>query len=296
MISEVADYLADFEFIAPCLDIREIPGTAMLEIDPFYFYWISMFVTSIRHVHDDEDAPMYAAMPHLSAARNVLENFCTSKMQRVFPESSQKAKEIIAIIDKVLPKIPPEGRLPDWMPLEETIKLKHTIEVFGSILKTESKHRYVICVEDQRCLSAYTLIENIESCFPEAAWKIISREAKREFAESGRALSLERYTASGFHALRGVECVIRQYLVALTGSQPTKRDWGTYIQTLKSAGADPKLLAVLDNIRTLDRNPLMHPEDWLDIDDAIAIFNSSHTAITRLADGITKTQNKSATP
>jgi hypothetical protein len=45
---------------------------------------------------------------------------------------------------------------------------------------------------------------------------------------------------------------------------------------------------VLENIRTLDRNPLMHPEIWLDIDEAIAVFTVSQTAIVRLVAGIKK--------
>jgi len=48
------------------------------------------------------------------------------------------------------------------------------------------------------------------------------------------------------------------------------------------------MVAVLDNIRSLERNPLMHPEDWLDIDDAIGIFTLCQTAVTRLVTDIKK--------
>lgn len=96
------------------------------------------------------------------------------------------------------------------------------------------------------------------------------------------AWSFERYTGAGFHCLRGVECVIRQCIVRLTGSLPVKRDWGSYIDILRRNNVDPKTLSILDNIRSLSRNPLMHPEERLDIDEAIEILNISHSATVRL--------------
>jgi hypothetical protein len=157
-----------------------------------------------------------------------------------------------------------------------------------STLQNEARHGYVLKVEDQRCLSSHTLMEKIETCFAPNVWTVINDDAKRELGECGKCLALERYTGAGFHALRGVECVIRQFILLSTGSLPLKRDWGSYIRVLTDNGATASLVAVLDNIRTLNRNPLMHPEDWLDADDAIGIFTISQTAIVRLVDGITR--------
>ncbi|HWZ43822.1 MAG TPA: hypothetical protein VNW97_10110 [Candidatus Saccharimonadales bacterium] len=268
---------------------HEISGDQMVELDIFYFYRLSMSVSSLTRIYDEGDVPISVAGPHLRLAKMALESLSTKLMQRVFPDSTSKAHEIVNIINRILPRTPSSPTVYEpYIPAVEILRIRQAISTFTIALETESKHRYVICVEDQRCLSAYTLVEKIEMCFPPEAWNTIDQHAKREFEESGKALSLERYTAAGFHALRGVECVIRQYLIDLTGSQPAKRDWGHYIQMLKQAGVDANLIAVLDNIRTLNRNPLMHPEDWLDIDDAIGVFNISHTAIARLAEGIQK--------
>jgi hypothetical protein len=129
-------------------------------------------------------------------------------------------------------------------------------------------------------------VEQIENCFSPESWSVIEASAKKEFEESGKCLAVERYTAAGFHSLRGVECVIRQYIVELAGNLPKKRDWGHYIEVLRQHGADASLVAVLDNVRSLERNPLMHPEDWLNIDDAIAIFMISQSAVARLVSDI----------
>jgi hypothetical protein len=102
--------------------------------------------------------------------------------------------------------------------------------------------------------------------------------------EAGFCLAFERYTASGFHALRGIEYEIRDY-VQLATRKPIResdRNWGAYIRTLTSNDASSKLLTLLNDIKNLDRNPLIHPEHWLDIDQAVQIFCSAQTALDRL--------------
>jgi hypothetical protein len=50
-------------------------------------------------------------------------------------------------------------------------------------------------------------------------------------------------------------------------------------RTLKVGGADGKVTALLDNVRTLHRNPLMHPDDWLSEDEAVELFCICQTAL-----------------
>jgi len=236
----------------------------------------------------------------LALARVAIEKFNdeAEPLTRGFPRAADKARGLLAAINAVLPPVG-SPLLPDLSSKILTESEVQRIHAFHSAifptLRDESMHSYVVKFEDQRCLSSYTLVEKIESCFPPHCWDIIDKSAKREFEECGRCLSMERYTASGFHALRGVECVIRQYILALTSSLPRKRDWGSYIDVLQQSGADTSAVVVLDNIRTLERNPLMHPEDWLDVDDAVGIFNISTTAVVRLAGGIKKTQKRNVT-
>jgi hypothetical protein len=74
----------------------------------------------------------------------------------------------------------------------------------------------------------------------------------------------------------------------LSKEQPKKRDLGAYLDTLRDCGLDAKAISVLHNIRALERNPLMHPEDYLSQDDAINIFNISVAAFDRLIVGVGK--------
>lgn len=273
--------------------MRHVRGSRMIEVDIYSFFWLGG-TTSVMQLLQS-GVPLSVASARLAFARVALENLQSHPAARLLPETSRTIAELLALINNLLPPDGTQGRIPDRQLVNEISNADRLISDLFRYMRDETKHLYLLCVEDQRCLSAFTLIEKIESCFPEKAWKRIDKDAKREFDESGKCLAVERYTGAGFHSLRGVECVIRQWIQEVTGSLPRKRDWGHYCEVLKQNGADPSLVAVLDNIRTLERNPLMHPEDWLEVDDAIGIFNLSHTAIARLMSDL-ESKKPSAVP
>jgi hypothetical protein len=96
-------------------------------------------------------------------------------------------------------------------------------------------------------------------------------------------LAFEGYTAAGFHAVRAVEAELRTLLIQVQGGRAlTKRDWGYYVECLQRAGVDDKLVGSIDQIRKAERNPLMHPEDVLEIDDAVSLWCICQAAINRL--------------
>jgi hypothetical protein len=265
----------------------------MVEVNVYWFYWLSMSIYPLHTVQ--EGAPFSMVGGSLGLARVALESFQGDESARAFPRTLAKVNEIITCINGMIPAVPP---LPNDRAITpyEAANLRNGVNALTSTLRDEATHNYILCVEDQRCFSSYALVEKIETCFAKDSWRVIEKAAKREFEEAGKCLAIERYTGSGFHALRGVECVIRQCIVEMTGALPRKRDWGHYVEVLKQNGADPGCTSVLDNIRTLERNPLMHPEDWLEIDDAIAIFNISHTAINRLVADIQRTRTAKGLP
>jgi hypothetical protein len=211
----------------------------MVEVDVYWFYWMSMTIYRLHNIPDD--VPLEIVAGDLGMARAALETFGDERA-RVFPKTAGAIKEVLDCINNLMPRDLIYPRIQDRTvrPVEATA-LRNGLIALTVFLKDEADHNYVLCVENQRFLSAHSLIEKIDSCFAPDSWKTIDNSAKREFEESGRCLALERYTGAGFHALRGVECVIRQFILKLTGSVPKKRDWGHYIEVLKQNGADPSL-------------------------------------------------------
>jgi hypothetical protein len=278
-------------FALPWFRFRRIKESQMLDVDIFHFFWLGLLVEPIARI--PVEAPLSYFFADLVTLNLGLEGFQEGTiLAEALPSTASSARELLDAVNEIIP--PVGSPVPNINRPVETYKIQRIKTLatgLTAMLKDEAQRSYILKVEDQRCFSNFSLMDKIEKCFSKECWDTITDEAKREFGECGKCLALERYTGSGFHALRGVECVIKQFIEKLTGQPPPKdkkRDWGYYIDVLKSNGADPKLISVLDNIRSLERNPLMHPDDWLEVDEAVAIFTLSNTAIVRLVAGITK--------
>ena len=65
----------------------------------------------------------------------------------------------------------------------------------------------------------------------------------------------------------------------------TNRNWGEYISRLKNAGAHEDVTDLL-RILKAKRNPLMHPFDNLDIDEAISLLCICQAGMDTIADDL----------
>jgi len=132
------------------------------------------------------------------------------------------------------------------------------------------------------------LINSAENALVAEVASAISDAAKQDLNQAGRCLAFSLSTASGYHALRATEKVLREYYELVlkkdTGSLRMKQA----IDELAKAGGDAKTLAVLDQLRNLHRNPLDHPEVFLDPSEAMELFNICAGAISAMARQIVK--------
>lgn len=101
--------------------------------------------------------------------------------------------------------------------------------------------------------------------------------------------------------MRATEHVRRQYHALIIGKTIDRIDWGVCVSELKKANANPKVIQVLDQIRNLHRNPLMHPQEVLSMKDAIGLFDIAKSAIGALAEEISdlkkqQEESKKASP
>ncbi len=220
----------------------------------------------------------------LVEGRKGLKSFVADRQCNIiFPKAVGHAQELLRIIDAKKPDAAP-GTMFETKEITAKDKSDLDIElnVFGSMVWEDSRSAYVVVLEKQRAFDLHTLVESPQTAFDENIWTRLSFFSKREIKESGRCLALERYTASGFHMLRAIESETRDCAILLSRAMPPRRDFGDYIKILGANGADTRLTAVLDNVRSLERNPLAHPEDWLSQDDAINLFCISQAVFSRL--------------
>lgn len=140
-------------------------------------------------------------------------------------------------------------------------KLDNILDAELSILKG-------FIIENKR-YSIEILTAKIEKLFSANTFDKLPSIAQFDFKECGMCLALDRYTASAYHILRGIEDVLKFYYSTLTTIAPTTSDtWFKFTQgiedginngTINPAPAE-ELRMNLDNLRKFYRNKTQHPD------------------------------------
>ncbi|MEO5721074.1 MAG: hypothetical protein ABIR71_06355 [Chthoniobacterales bacterium] len=163
--------------------------------------------------------------------------------------------------------------------------MKAALDAFDIILRNTLAFVPAYCVTPKGILSSAKLVNNAEEMFSAANLARMSKIAVTDVQAAGRCLAFNLPTSSGFHIIRSLEAVVVDYIVRKTGAKPPKRDLGAYVDVLKKEKASDDVVFLIDQIRRLHRNPLMHPEDVLNADEAMDLFLLCRSAInTTLAD------------
>src|SRR5438552_13467320 len=106
--------------------------------------------------------------------------------------------------------------------------------------------------------------------FPDEIRKELPGEAIHDIKQGARCFAFELPTAAGFHFLRAIEAVIHSFYDVLSNNakRPKRAAMGIYIDELIKLNANAELVATLKQIKDLHRNPIIHPEETLDMIEA----------------------------
>lgn len=159
---------------------------------------------------------------------------------------------------------------------------------FETVLAAELQALDTYFISQKGIYSTPDLIERADNALDEDVRRIINPEAVKDFKQAGRCLAFDLPTAAGFHAMRATENVLRQYhkVAVPSSSSGSTPEMATCINELKKAGADEKTMAVIDQIRDLHRNTIMHPEVFLSPSEGLRLFDIAKSAISAMADQI----------
>ncbi len=175
------------------------------------------------------------------------------------------------------------NRPEDDLALNEITILKSLIYDFVTVLSSEWRIADIYWVAPKGAYSTRELLEKADVALDEKTRAIIPDNAIKDFNEAGRALAFELPTAVGFHMMRATEAVLIDWHQLAVDEPSDTKEWGAYIKELKDSGADENTVSVIDQIRKLHRNPLMHPEAFLDIEAALGLFDIAKSAIVAMA-------------
>jgi len=191
---------------------------------------------------------------------------------------------------------------------DEAGELQLQITIFEQALALDLGHAPIYFVTPKGLYSTDRLLRLAEWAISPELRSAVSPSALRDLNQAGQCLAFGVATAAGYHALRAVEKVLREYYELATGlttipfrnGRPLeKSSMSDVINALRSSQkGDAKTLAIIDQIRELHRNPIDHPDLFLEGAEALEVFNICTGAISAMARQMTKLREKgpAATP
>ena len=193
----------------------------------------------------------------------------------------------------------------------QATELQHAIGVFEQALALDLGRAPTYFVTEKGIYSTARLVRLAEWAIPAELRNAnaVPDLALRDLNQAGGCLAFGMATASGYHAARSVERSLREYYTLATGKTviPSKKDsskerslegssMSDVINALRASGkGDVKILAVLDQLRDLYRNPISHPDVFLEPAEALELFNICTSAISAMARQIIKLRTPSTT-
>lgn len=178
----------------------------------------------------------------------------------------------------------------------EVYTTKSALKEFETILRAELSNADAYYVTRKAGYESLLLVENAEQIFPSALGAKVP-SAIGDIRAAGRCLAFELSTASGFHIFRAVETVLRVYWDAVASGlkQPDLQTIGSYAAELEKGNfGEVKTRETLKQMAKLHRNPLIHPEVSLDLEEAVGLFGICYSCIAAMLSEIGKPATPSA--
>lgn len=257
----------------------KIGGLSMIRISLPYMFNLSTELEQLENL-PDADTPyrhVFLAFIRANAALTELQNNLYTPYLRA---SWQLRESLATALREQLGKQEFDRTLAGW----ELLQIKNSYNQCKIALLAELGTFNSYFITQKGGYDMYSLLGGGEVLFPtDLAGKV--PEALIDAREAAKALAYETPTACGFHTFRVIESVLRRYYGQVTNGKaaPKVRNIGVYLHALKLAKAgDEKILAAIKQITDLHRNPLIHPDVVLTMDEALATLGIARSVTTAM--------------
>lgn len=270
----------------------------MLRFNPYYFYLFGGAVSRLRELSTSHFLLNSWQWAKANTTYNWLLKFADTTGQSIvtLPKSQEMAKLFAAQIEPIIKELGTPRDITD----SESAMINAWVQKFEATLEQEMQNTFIFAIPQVGAYSMPMLIEKASGHLTEQAQKIVGDKALTDFDKAGEALAFDLFTACGFHAMRAVEDVAREYHRAVTGAAVAV-DWtldplingnsgrgqfGLRDQWKKEGASNGSPLALiislLASIAQIYRNPIMHPEMTLDYETAKEVFDTAALAINKM--------------
>lgn len=266
-----------------------IKGCSLKETNLIVFYRLGSALADLTKLERDMDTGDQVL--HLVEPAEWLRSFIRETEAKdknsppvPMPDSRLSAKLLLELIDINEPQV----RLQIMSPLsvDRLSAIWHFREKFEKDFEREQHNLSVFTILPKGIYETRALIEEAEKKFPPRVLKVLPwPQAIVDLNQAGRCLAFEIPTACAFHTCRATEAIMLHYYELLAGKPwPfSRRDWNIYNEHLAKEGAPPKITRRLDEIREFDRNPYIHPDQNVTLDEAPILFELCTGVIFQMA-------------
>ncbi len=268
----------------------------MREVNGFFLFELGG-VALLRALPPNAD--LTPSLGILVNSRTNFRNFAYApESKQDLPSSVDDADDLVKKLDAVIERRPFPSATPD-----ELTQIAYRLVTFRDRLCAELARLYCFVCEDKDGRSVRTLWTKSLSLISSNVVPHLSDFTTENIEEGAKAWVVDRPTAVGFHMMRSVECVLRQYKQLVTGqgfSFVDKRGttqyqgFGTLLGDLNKQLEDSKknnrpfgklefVIGILRPLSRLYRDPLSHPElKKLEEEDAKLAFSQGIIAISTM--------------
>jgi hypothetical protein len=198
--------------------------------------------------------------------------------------SAVKLKELLEPYTDVT-----QGRK-EKIPFWEVDMLARQAQTFETTLNAELAVSPTYTITPKGGYHIDILLRAPSQMFPPGLVAVIP-ETAYDVEQSAKCLAFEVSTAAGFHLHRLNESVVHRYWDAASKGKerPNNDSVGEYLVAMDAAKiGDEKIKSTLRQINKLHRNPVLHPEDNLTVQQAIELFGIIVSAISAMLPVIKK--------
>lgn len=192
--------------------------------------------------------------------------------------SREQAGKLYAAIDVMLKFVDdPNSTIGDY----DVWSVSHERDQFKTIFLADLSLLPSFLVAGKESYEVNTLIDEGTKLFPVSLSAKVP-EATPDAKEVGKALAFELATACGFHIFRVTEAVVKRYWdhVSKGATRPSLETLGTFAAEMeKQKFGDIKVIESIKQMTRLHRNPLIHPEVILSVEEAIETMGIARSVV-----------------
>ena len=268
----------------------------MNPVDGTYLYQLGKIMRPLRDL--DGQSRYAETMPRCLLAQILLEEFISGSIYKsMIRIMEEPAQNLIAVLGRICDEAvkADQNKTLDFVGNHE---LPTALLEFETVFRAGFRTGNLFIASPKAAYDLQVLIFRGESLFPQPTFDELFPAAVPDVRAGARCLAFELCTASGFHFHRANEIVVREYLRELTdGTASPDRNLGAYIRSLGEAGAPDRIISCLRDLKNFHRNPLMHPDQTIETsDEAIALLNTIHTAVSAMMKEIRDRRNGTEVP